>query len=234
MYSFENFYKKKEGRTALTVQALLNLSAALINEIKPKTGLFYIINGLPNTGKTHLIEAFKNTLKDSKYKIFHENSNDFSDLFIKSIKLNKPDDFKNSMQSHDILIIEHIEDCRGKEGIQHELLNLINYFISSGKTILITTSYYENFLELEKDLYAKLQNAVMLTVETPDLESMKTYINDNANSMELELDKGVAEYCVKRFGSSIATIKSAVKLLKLIADLKGTTALDFATIEPYM
>jgi len=120
-----------------TFNELSNVAAQTI--IK-KQGVVYnplFIYGKTGYGKTHLIQAVGNEIKNkySNKRVFYITSEKFSVDCVNSIQQNKVNLFKEKYRKYDILIMDDIQFLTNKERTQEELFHLFNYLYENNKQI---------------------------------------------------------------------------------------------------
>lgn len=126
--TFRNFYVNEDNKEVY--ELLKNYP----NEIKKYNPI--VIKGKLGSGKTHLLNAFKNRHSDG-YNIKIVNCFDFAYDMTDSIIHQTMGSFYKSYNSFDILCFENLEHLIHKETIQDTLYNIIDKFIRNDKQIII-------------------------------------------------------------------------------------------------
>ena len=102
---------------------------AIIDNPGTKYNPFFIYGGT-GLGKTHLIQAIGNMVKE-KYKnkkVHYMTLEKFATDFISSLQSNKANSFKEKYRKYDLLIIDDIQFIGKMEKIQEELFHTFNTF----------------------------------------------------------------------------------------------------------
>src|SRR3989344_2727022 len=112
-------------------------SQAIIESPGTKYNPFFIYGGT-GLGKTHLIQAVGNAVKE-KYpnkKVHYMTLEKFATDFINSLQNNKANSFKEKYRKYDLLIIDDIQFIGKMEKIQEELFHTFNTFHENNKQII--------------------------------------------------------------------------------------------------
>ena len=144
-FTFENFKVTHNNSDAYEM-------AVNFSESGNKAPLCLI--GRSGTGKTHLLYAVKNRINElyPDLNVILTSAREFSEELIETIKSRKRQDFSEKYIDCDVLLIDDIQYCLGKESISEELEHCFNERFESGKPIMITVS------ERVNDLPERLRN----------------------------------------------------------------------------
>ena len=148
-YRFDNFIKSDSNEDAL--------SAAFFVSRKPGEKLFnpLLIYGGSGLGKTHLVSAISNEIKERfpKKNVLCVTSKFFFLQCIKAIENNNRDRFVNWLQLIDVFILEDIQFLSGQTIVQELILDVLDTFCQERKQIIITSD--QDLIDL-KDINPKL------------------------------------------------------------------------------
>ena len=100
------------------------LAYAASQAVLKKPGIMYnplFIYGNTGHGKTHLIQAIGNHIKNAGRKIFYTTSEKFGQEYVNALQTNKPNFFKEKYRKYDVLIMDDIQFLSGKMKMQEEL-----------------------------------------------------------------------------------------------------------------
>ena len=97
------------------------------------------IYGGVGLGKTHLMHAVGNALRDQKpnAKIIYLHSERFVADMVKALQLNAINDFKRFYRSVDALLIDDIQFFAGKERSQEEFFHTFNALLEGGQQMIL-------------------------------------------------------------------------------------------------
>lgn len=135
-YTFDNFVAGKSNQLA-------HAAALQITE-NPGTSYnpFFIYGGV-GLGKTHLMQAVGNKIKNSsKPKVAYIHSERFVGEMVSALQHNTINSFKSSYRTLDVLLIDDIQFFAGKERSQEEFFHTFNVLLESNKQIIITSDRF--------------------------------------------------------------------------------------------
>ncbi|MEQ1561328.1 MAG: chromosomal replication initiator protein DnaA, partial [Nitrospira sp.] len=163
-----------------------------------KPGIVYnplFIYGGTGHGKTHLIQAVGNYLKNSNRKVFYTTSEKFSQELINAIQLNKPNFFKEKYRKYDVLIMDDVQFFSGKAKTQEELFHLFNHLYDNNKQIIFSSDKHPSLIQdLEERLKSRFSAGMIVDIPTPDNESRAAIIKSKSNTSQFPLSKEIIDF----------------------------------------
>jgi len=167
-YTFDNFVVGASNR--FSYNAALAVAESPAKVYNP----LYIYGGV-GLGKTHLMHAIGNSIKDSNQnmKVLYMSSETFTNEMIEVLRRGMPmPDFRNKYRTVDVLLIDDIQFMRGKDGTQEEFFHTFNTLHSSQKQIILTSdSHPRDILALEERLRSRFEWGLITIIEQPELET---------------------------------------------------------------
>ena len=169
------------------------------------------VYGESGSGKTYLtsqlnemISRSKNLVKTDVIAFFHEWRE----------ALNQKDTFafmKKYRKDTDVLVLENIEELRGKVGTQTEILFTINALFERGASLVVTSSLNPVELKesLEPQLYSRLLSGMTLEMPRPDRvfkENLWRHLLEQHGIGEEAVDFSVTERLVNLGVSSVRKV----------------------------
>lgn len=144
-----------------------------------------VVYGVKGTGKTHLLKAVENYLKEStKLKVLHVESDQFvrdylaskhdiddinselvKDYFVEDSNMTFEDIFRDKYYNVDCLIIDDIQFFGKLYKVQNEFSKVLKHLIDNNKQVIISSN--KNFCDLEFD--NELKNQITEQGVTVDL-----------------------------------------------------------------
>lgn len=154
VYSFENFIPNES-----------NIEIFELLKNYPNVNMKYnpiVIEGTFGTGKTHLLNAFKNEYSD-KYNIKIVDCFDFAYDLTNNLANRTMNTFLEEYNSADILCIDNILFLVNRETNQEYLCLIIDKYIRNNKQVIITTTLElsTGFLEMLK---SKINNGMRFNI----------------------------------------------------------------------
>nr|MBP7119369.1 ATP-binding protein [Candidatus Woesebacteria bacterium] len=120
------------------------LAHAAAQAIIKQPGIVYnplFIYGSTGHGKTHLIQAIGNKIKeqDKAKKVYYLTSEKFTSEYVSAIQQNKMIPFKEKYRKYDVLIMDDIQFLSDKDKTQEELFHLFNTLYDNNKQIVFSS-----------------------------------------------------------------------------------------------
>jgi chromosomal replication initiator protein len=149
--TFENFVEGKSNQ----------LARAAAMQVAENPGFAYnplFIYGGVGLGKTHLMHAIGNYLKEKKpnAKVVYLHSETFVATMVTALQLNSINEFKRFYRSVDALLIDDIQFFAGKERSQEEFFHTFNALLEGGQQIILTSDrYHKEINGLEERLKSR-------------------------------------------------------------------------------
>ena len=178
-----------------------------------------VIYSSPGLGKTHLIQAIGNHIRQNqpKLRVIYVTSEKFMLDFIHSIQNNNSTQFAQSYRKVDILILDDVQFFQSKEQTQEQFFHLFNDLFQQGKQIVLTTDRHPNELTHLKDrLVSRFQSGLIVDIQPPDLETRIAILMKKAENEKLNIPYDVTEFLASSIKDDIRMMEGAmVKLLAL-------------------
>ncbi|MDD5720958.1 MAG: chromosomal replication initiator protein DnaA [Candidatus Pacebacteria bacterium] len=188
---------------------------AIIESPGTKYNPFFIYGGT-GLGKTHLIQAVGNSVKD-KYphkKVHYMTLEKFATDFINSLQSNKANSFKEKYRKYDLLIIDDIQFIGKMEKIQEELFHTFNTFYENNKQIIFSSDKHPNYIpELADRLKSRFAAGMIVDVTEPEYESRLAIIKVRLREFNIVLDEDVIEYVASSIQGNIRELEGILNLI---------------------
>ncbi|KND47981.1 MAG: chromosomal replication initiator protein DnaA [Parcubacteria bacterium C7867-006] len=213
-YTFESF----------VVGPFNEFAHAASQAVIKKPGIVYnplFIYGGTGHGKTHLIQAVGNHLKNLGRKVFYTTSEKFSQEYLNAIQANKPNFFKEKYRKYDVLIMDDIQFFSGKMKTQEELFHLFNHLYDNNKQILFSSDKHPGLIQdLEDRLKSRFSAGMIVDIPTPDNESRAAIIRNKSASSRFPLSKDVIDYLAYSVTGNIRELEGIINSVTCQSDLK--------------
>ena len=133
-----------------------------------------MIHGGVGLGKTHLVQAIGNYIKNNfadKF-VLYVTSEKFTNQFLNAIKSDALRDFTQFYMQVDVLVIDDVQFLQKKEKTQEIFFHIFNHLHQSGKQIILTSDRAPRNLDgLEDRLLSRFKWGLSADLQTPDLET---------------------------------------------------------------
>ena len=224
-YTFDSFVVGKNNREAYAAAM-----SACHYPGKFNNPLF--IFGNSGLGKTHLLHAIGNFVKENKpdEKVLYIYSEDFVTLLIESMKNKTVEEVKEMICSVDYLLIDDIQ--RLKQSTSQEIFfNLYNKLVSDNKQIVITSDIHPTELKgIENRLISRFSSGLSVSVGSPEFETAKAILQKKMEGRkeEIKIEDEVLDYLATRFSSDVRKLEGSLNELFFKAILYNPEKIDLA------
>lgn len=190
-----------------------------------KPGIVYnplFIYGNTGHGKTHLIQAVGNSIKNSSHrKVFYTTSEKFSQEYINALQLNKPNFFKEKYRKYDVLIMDDIQFFSGKMKIQEELFHLFNHLYENNKQIIFSSDKHPGLIQdLEERLKSRFSAGMIVDIPAPDNESRAAIIKSKSATFPYPIAKECIDYLAFSINGNIRELEGVLNSILCQCQLK--------------
>ncbi|MEK7071491.1 MAG: chromosomal replication initiator protein DnaA [Patescibacteria group bacterium] len=190
-------------------------SQAIVENPGTKYNPFFVYGGT-GLGKTHLIQAVGNSIKD-KYpnkKVHYMTLEKFATDFINSLQNNKANSFKEKYRKYDLLIIDDIQFIGKMEKIQEELFHTFNALYENNKQIIFSSDKHPNYIpELADRLKSRFAAGMIVDVSEPEYESRLAILKMKLRELDLDLEQGIIEYVASAIQGNIRELEGSLNTI---------------------
>jgi len=218
-YQFNNFIVGSFNEIAFAAsQAVIKRPEVVYNPL--------LIYGNTGYGKTHLIQAVGNELKNKspEKKIFYITSERFYMDVIDFIglKSNKTNNFKKKYRNYDVFIMDDIQFLTKKERTQEELFHLFNYLYDNNKQIILSSDKHPNQIsDLEDRLRSRFNAGMIIDIQSPDYESRIQILKKKASLNGFNLENDIAEYIATSVAGNIRELEGILNNIFIQTEIKN-------------
>jgi chromosomal replication initiator protein len=211
-YTFDSYIEGACNRLAR--------SAGVAVAAKPGTTSFnpLMIYGGVGLGKTHLVQAIGNKIKDDfddKF-ILYVSSEKFTNQFIEAVKNNSIQDFTNFYLHVDVLILDDVQFLAGKERTQEIFFHIFNHLQQSRKQIIMTSDCPPRDLKGMQDrLLSRFKWGLTADLSQPDFETRIAIIQKKMQNDGIYIPSDVIEYLAASVDTNIRELEGV--MISLIA-----------------
>ena len=206
-FTFDNFIVGKSNSFAFNVSlGVAEHPSALYNPL-----LLYGRSGL---GKTHLLLAIKNRLKE-KYPdklIIYTTGEAFMNELVESLKNKSTFAFHEKYRTVDALLMDDIQIIQKGETVQEEFFHTFNTLHQAGKQVVLTSDVAPREMEvLEERLRARFEMGIMADIQPPDIDTRKAIILRKCDELGITLSENVVELIAQKIKNNVRQIEGSVK-----------------------
>ena len=188
------------------------------------------IYGGVGLGKTHLIQAIGNYLKN-KLKVIYVTSEQFMNEFREHVRNHTMDKFHEKYRNCDVLLIDDVQFFSQKEQTQEEFFHTFNELYHQKKQICLSADRPPKKLH---DLVDRLRNrfeaGLIADIQPPELETKIEIIRKKCQINRIYLPDDVIEFIATKLDSNIREIEGMIVKLNALAKVLGVNEIttDFA------
>jgi chromosomal replication initiator protein len=172
------------------------------------------IHGNSGLGKTHLLHAVANYIKNEKpaTKIHFTSANAFMTEIIEAIKENKITEFrKKYAETIDLLIVDDVHELKNKEGTQREFFHVFNELTNKNKQLIFTSDKHpKEIYGLEDRIRTRLSGGMVVEIQQPDFETRIAILKSKAQEEDIYLPEDVINLVAKSVKNSVRELEGSL------------------------
>lgn len=231
---FNDFYIDKESNLnpkykfdSFIVGGFNEVAYAAAMAVTKNPGILYnplFIYGGVGLGKTHLLQAIGNKLKETNKnsKVLYLTSEKFANEFITSIQNKDVHIFKEKYRKYNLLIIDDIQFFSGKNKIQEEFFHIFNSLYEGNHQIVFSADKPPKHMEgLEERLRSRCEGGMMVDVSKPEFESKLAILKAKAEVKGFSHSNEVFEYIANAVQDNIRELEGALNSIIGQSKIKG-------------
>lgn len=235
-FTFDSFITSQ--KTLLTYKIFKQLSQSF----SKKTQESYLdanpvyVFGESGSGKTHLLQAYAQALKQAHLNPLYITSNLFTEHFVKALRSNNISIFRKFYRSFDALVVDNIEIFSHKLATQEEFFHTFNIYHAQQKPIILSSSLSpKELIDIEPRLISRFEWGLVLTLSLLPRSSLKNFIDIKEKQYNLSLDMTCKNYLLHH----TSHLKDLSKILQMLAYKKNlpyenTPLISVETIKPFV
>ncbi len=214
-YCFENLVAGECNKMGITAGE----SIAMAPGKTPFNPLFIFAG--PGLGKTHLIQAIGNEIKQ-KYPelvVLYVTGNEFKTQYMDAAMGNKLTDFLAYYMRIDVLLVDDIQDLQG-QGSQNAFFNVFNHLHQSGKQLIFTSDRAPVDLQnFEERLLSRFKWGLSVELSRPDFATRLSMLRSRSFREGVPVSDEVLTYLATRIKSNFRELEGALISLTAHATL---------------
>lgn len=175
-------------------------------------------------GKTHLMHAIAWAIRngEASRNVAYMSAEKFMYRFIAALRSQSTMEFKESLRSVDVLMVDDLQFLIGKDNTQEEFFHTFNALVDAGKQIVVSADKSPSDLNgLEDRLRTRLGCGMVADIHATTYELRLSILNAKATAAGVEVPKNVQEYLAHKITSNIRELEGALNRLIAHANLFG-------------
>lgn len=203
------------------------LAHAASQAIVRQPGIVYnplFIYGSTGHGKTHLIQAIGNKIKEMQRdkKVFYLTSEKFASEYVAAVQQNKMTVFKDKYRKYDVLIMDDIQFLSKMEKTQEELFHLFNTLYDNNKQIVFSSDMHPNFIPgLEERLKSRFNQGMIVDIPKPDSESRIAILQTKAKQNNICISPEICDFLSNTIDGNIRELEGVINSIACQSQLKN-------------
>lgn len=214
-YTFDGFVTGTSNRFA-------HAAALSVAETPSRSYNPLFIHGGAGLGKTHLLHAIGNYIKENypSLHVRYVSTETFLNEFVDAIRTNSQNSFKKRYRECDTLLVDDVQFMENKEGLQEEFFHTFNSLYGASKQIVITSDRSPRAIStLENRLRSRFLSGLITDVQPPDLETRLAILKKKAELEVTLVPDQVLEIIASNITDNIRELEGALVRVCAFASL---------------
>ncbi len=205
-YTFDNFIIGPFNEIAYA-------AAMAIVEEPGKSYNPLFVYGEVGLGKTHLIQAIGNKIKekDPSKNVKYIPAEKLISTIVNAIRGQSVEELKKNLRDIDVLIIDDIQFIAGKDKTQEEFFHTFNSLYQKNKQIILSSDRHPNNIPaLTERLKSRFNGGMIADINIPDYETRMAILKQKIEEKNVTISADVLEYIANNIQKNVRELESAI------------------------
>jgi chromosomal replication initiator protein len=183
----------------------------------------YIFGG-SGLGKTHIAQAIGHEVKMRfpSLQVLYVSMHKFQAQYTTAVLNKEVNDFIHFYQMVDVLIIDDIQELKGKTATQNAFFNIFNHLQLAGKQLILTSDKPPVELQdIEQRLLTRFKWGLSAEIQVPDYQTKVKIIRSKITRMGVNMPEDVVLFLAEHIRANIREIEGALASLVANAQFLG-------------
>ncbi|MBI3211998.1 MAG: ATP-binding protein [Simkania negevensis] len=186
--------------------------------------------GPKSAGKTHLLMAYANQLKEKGKNVFYVHAETFITHVVRAFRMGSLAQFRNTYRNIDALIIDDIDLFSRKLSTQEEFFHTFNTLHTSDKQIILSAASSPHELkEIEERLISRFEWGITLSILEPSFQEKKRILEIKEKELALHLHPSIHLLLLESFSSLSSLLRALEAIALRVRDFPSPLSLLSAT-----
>ena len=172
------------------------------------------LHGPPGLGKTHLLAAIANYLRENApgLSVRYTTAESFTNEFVAALKSSGADAFKARYRDIDVLLIDDVQFLEGKPATEEEFFHTFNALYESGSQLVLSADRIPSELStLASRLRDRFEWGLTVAVEPPNLATRLTVLRHLVAEAGVEIaDSDALTELANRIDANVRQLRGAL------------------------
>ena len=177
----------------------------------------FFIYGPSGCGKTHLINAIGVRYKEMfpENHLLYVSAREFQMQFTDSVRQNTTNEFINSYQSADLLIVDDIQEWMEAPKTVETFFHIFNYLVGCGRQIILACDRPPVDLQgMKERMLTRFGCGLVAELETPNKQLCIDILDAKCRHDGLKIPPDIIEFIVKEVNGNVHIIEGVLNSLK--------------------
>lgn len=204
-------------------------AAATARAVAERPGLQYnpyLIWGDSGLGKTHLLHAIENYVKEvfPSKKVCYVTAENFLNDFTNAIRTHTNEQFRLKYRMLDVLLIDDVQQLAKKTETQIELFNTFNKMFDSNKQMVFSCDQpIEKVRDMEQRLVSRFSMGLTVALQPPDFELRMAILQNWAEANHLKMTPDAFEYVATNVTGNVRRLRGVFTTILIKASFNKLT-----------
>jgi len=205
------------------------LTLKFFEELKPGIYNPIFLYGTGGSGKTHLLMACAEKLKEQQLSVFYVHAETFTQHVVQAIRSSQMRQFRQIYRNHDVLIIDDVHALARKNATQEELFHTFNTLHTAGKQIIFSSNLPPGKIEeVEPRLISRFEWGIVFQLKPLSHQKMADVLLNRAKLYHFPLSPDLLNFIIEKFHSSSQSMFRALDALLLRYNEASELSIDVA------
>jgi chromosomal replication initiator protein len=217
-YTFERFVIGEGNRLA-------HASALAVAEAPSEAYNPLFLHGPPGLGKTHLLAAIANYLRESapQLNVRYTTAEWFTNEFVGALQVSGSDEFKRRYRDIDVLLIDDVQFLEGKRHTEEEFFHTFNALYEAGSQLVLSADRIPSELStLAERLRDRFEWGLTVAVDPPNLATRLIVLRRLVREAGVEVaDNDALMVLARRIDANVRQLHGALTRVIAHASLRA-------------